>query len=69
MEQLKRIEIKENLYLELCLIVRDEIARLEEEGDKEGVKLYRQILNDLTKNNEAWLLKNTSGTFFFPIKK
>ena len=66
-----KITIKSDLYLELCLIIRDEIVMLEEKEvkDTEGIKMYYQILKALTKNNEAWLMEMTNNTFFFPLKQ
>lgn len=66
-----KITINSDLYLELCLIVRDEIVMLEEKEskDSEGIKMYYQILKALTKNNEAWLMEMTDNTFFFPLKR
>lgn len=53
----KNISIRDDLYVELFLLVRDSYNQLKEDSpnDKEGIEKYKDLLNEVVNGNEEYL--------------
>ena len=61
----KNISIRDDLYIELYLLVREAYQQLKQDNpqDKEGIKFYKNLLEEVINGNEEFLARKCLERF------